>query len=537
MKMARYAVAIVLYFVSIHVYASDAFVFAEDEFGQGFFRERGHECFFITAGHVVENSVDIELVTSSYSRYKAMLVTSFPDDVAILSVDLPDNEKCPKSSWDSGSTLRTLLKVEQEGVVKTRLDDGSVMQTPVNIKTYDSYRFIQVTPKNINDNFTKGFSGSPFFIAGKLAGMLQSVNSGVGNVFRQDALNNTVALFFRDEKKNENKGDSVEVVTAVNKPPSVIDEKFINNKPNTLDSYSGNLADGQSIEYKFEGQKNTPLLIKALDGKDLRFHIRIYEGDTKLYEASQSQSKEIRHVFTPQRDGVYTIQLAGYRGYGEYKVSMETIATATALTGKANVISPGATVTGNMANGAVAEYRFEGQKNTPLLIKALDGKDLRFHIRIYEGDKKLYEASQSQDKEVRHAFTPQRDGVYTIQLLGYRGYGEYKISMETIATATALMGKANVMSPGDTVTGDMANGAIAEYRFEGQKNTPLLIKALDGKGLRFHIRIYEGDKKLYEASQSQSKEIRHVFTPQRDGVYSIRLTGYRGYGEYKVSMD
>ena len=325
MEMKKIIISVFcLLFLNCNVFASDAYVFSEEDFGQGFFRERGSECFFITAGHVVKDSTEIELVTSSRHRYKAEVITIYPDDVAILRVNLPVNASCPKSSWGSGNKLKILLNIEQEGIVKLRLDDGSRKQVPVYIKTFDAYRYIQITPKNQNDKFTKGFSGSPLFIAGTLAGMLQSVSKGVGNVFRQDALNNTVSLFFNDVKEYNKPKQSINVTTS--KPVLEISQnevvKKITSKPVV---FQGKIAKGQVVEQNFEGVSNSPVLFTASGAKHLLFYVQIFKGKKKLYEKLVNADRDIAHNFTPQKNGTYTVKLLGYKHYGEYSLNLDKI--------------------------------------------------------------------------------------------------------------------------------------------------------------------------------------------------------------------
>ncbi len=92
---------------------------------QGFFRNRGPECFFITPAHVVEDSVDVELTTALREKFEAQVLISYPSDVAILKVIGTQNRDCPLSSWDDGKKLKSLLTVYKEGVIKTKLNDGS----------------------------------------------------------------------------------------------------------------------------------------------------------------------------------------------------------------------------------------------------------------------------------------------------------------------------------------------------------------------------------------------------------------------------
>ena len=421
--MYKYFVSFFLLFLPIYdVSSSDAYVFAEEDFGQGFFRQRGAECFFITAGHVVQDSTETELITSERYRYKAFVVTSYPDDVAILRVELPKNDVCPKSSWGSGKKLKSLLGIEQEGIIKTRLDDGSTLQTAVQIKTFDDYRYIQVVPKNKNDKFQKGFSGSPLFVAGELAGMLQSVSNGVGKVFRQDALNNTVALFFQKNKINK---EVKEPTQSKENAPSIASV----NKPKI---FTGKIKKGQSVEHNIKGVANSPILFTlAKTSRSFQYTLKILKGKNVVYSNRYTSYQLIEHVFTPKKSGTYTVQLTGTSHYGEYSVSMEQIAAASDLTGKANVINIGESVDGQIAKGATAEYRFKATANSPLLFTlAKTSRSFQYTLKILKGKNVVYSNRYTSYQLIEHVFKPKKSGTYTLQLFGTSHYGEYSVSME-----------------------------------------------------------------------------------------------------------
>ena len=415
---------LLLIFITSDVLASDAFVFAEEDFGQGFFRQRGNECFFITAGHVVKDATEIELVTAERYRLRATVMTSYPDDVAILRVELPANNTCPKSSWDSGGKLKILLGMEQEGIVKTRLDDGSTVQTPVSIKTFDGYRYIQIVPKNPKDKFRKGFSGSPLFIAGELAGMLQSVSNGVGKVFRQDALNNTISLFFNDKKQitrvpKDNNESNV-------KPPT----KVITSTSTSSAVFKGSISKGQTIEHNFQGVTNSPVLFTTVKTQSVRYLTQIYQGKKLVYKNKYDSTRATEHVFTPKKDTTYTLKFIGTAGHGEYSVSMEPIATSSDLTGKANVISVGNAVEGRIAKDAIAEYRFKGVANSPVLFTTVKTQSVRYLTQIYQGKKLVYKNKYDSTRATEHVFTPKKNATYTLKFIGTAGHGEYSVSME-----------------------------------------------------------------------------------------------------------
>ncbi|MCI5207344.1 MAG: serine protease, partial [Candidatus Electrothrix sp. ATG2] len=291
---------VILYLIAISIFAteamgSDAYVLAEEEFGQGFFRSRGVECFFITAGHVVADAAEVELITSGRRKFTASLNTIYPDDVAILRVELSKDMRCPKGSWGAGEKLKTLLTMEQDGVIKKRLNDGSILQTKVTIKTYDDIRYIQITPKDSNVHFSKGFSGSPLYVAGKPAGMLLSVANGIGKVFRQDALNNTVSLFF-DFEQSKTK-------VSTNSREAKHSKKIYSVSPSPI-IFDGSLAKGSTAMHKIEGNTNTPLIIiNPAPTNGLRHSLQILDSRKKvLAKYGHNYGNERKIPFTPPKD-------------------------------------------------------------------------------------------------------------------------------------------------------------------------------------------------------------------------------------------
>jgi len=414
--------------------ASDAFVSAEDEFGQGFFRNRGSECFFITPAHVVEDAVDIELTTSLRKNIEAQVLMKYPSDIAICKVILPDGESCPQSSWGDGEKLANLLTVYKEGVIKTKLNDGSTMQTQVTLKTFDNFGYIQIVPKDPNVSFAKGFSGSPLYIAGETAGMLLSVDNGVGRVFRQDALNNTVALVFGQAEKAHDE-PAIKTHVATEKERTDSDVVMVTTKPNT---FKGMIAPNQKIEYTFKGVKNSPVLFRFLKfSSSFPYYdawiINEQKDTVAKYKKLGDSNKE--HAFTPQQEGIYTLQLQGYKFHKEFEFSVTQFALNADLTGKANVIKPGDQIKGVIAPDAIAEYTFKGQANTPLVFRFTKfSSSFPYYEALIINEQNdtvaKYKKLGTSNKE--HAFTPQQEGIYTLQLHGYKFHKEFEFRLSTL---------------------------------------------------------------------------------------------------------
>ncbi len=141
------------FLVGLHVatptsQASDAFVSADGEFGQGYFRKRGSECFFVTPAHVVEDAGEIFLTTESRKEIGADLFTIFPGDIAVLKANLKVGESCPRSTWGDGRKLPSLLDIFEIGFIVTRLEDGSTLKTEVKIQGFDKFSTIKITAIN-----------------------------------------------------------------------------------------------------------------------------------------------------------------------------------------------------------------------------------------------------------------------------------------------------------------------------------------------------------------------------------------------------
>jgi len=514
--------------------ASDAYVLAEEEIGQGFFRPRGAECFFITAGHVVSEAAEIELITSGRLHLSANVITSYPDDVAILRVELPKNTTCPKGSWGTGEKLKTLLNIEQEGVIKTRLNDGSTLQTAVNIKTFDDFRYIQVIPKDTKTQFAKGFSGSPLFISGQPAGILQSVSKGVGKVFRQDALSNTVALFFN--------ADLQEITTPSKKNHKKTTSQTVTQISATSIEFKGSLAKNQIVKHTFVGKKNTPvLIINPTRSKGFWHTLEILNSRKKVlasYKHNRGRAREI--PFTPSKDDTYTIQLVGANHYGDYSLSLKQIATSEQLTGKANIIGIDETVDGSLAIKATAQYRFAGKTNSPVvIINPARTNGLWHTIEILNSRKKVlasYKHNRGRAREI--PFTPPKDDTYTIQLVGTNHYGNYSLSLNQIATDEQLTGKANVIGIDETVEGSLALNATAQYRFAGKTNSPVVIINPARTNRLWHtIEILNSRKKVLASHKHNRGRIREIpFTPPKDDTYTIQLVGINHYGDFSISV-
>lgn len=92
---------------------------------------------------------------------------------------------------------------------------------------------------------------------------------------------------------------------------------------------------------------------------------------------------------------------------------------------------------------------------------------------------------------------------------------------------------------GESKTGMIADRQVIDYRFEANKNQPLIFKARVPDGdTHFAIEIYDSQgfpqKDLYV---SYTSEMSLPFTPPETGTFILRLRGRKNFGRYLVSMQ
>ena len=165
--MLKYHITLLLMmFVMVEASASDAYVVAGNTTGQGVFQQRAEKCFFITTGQVVKNVTKTDLIMSQRVRYQAAVVSTSPDDVAILQVTLPKNTTCPVSRKSPDAKVSMQLSSKREGIIKTRLEDGSLLQTPVMITSAGDQHYAQIVAKYSADLMDNGFKSDSNTILG-----------------------------------------------------------------------------------------------------------------------------------------------------------------------------------------------------------------------------------------------------------------------------------------------------------------------------------------------------------------------------------
>jgi hypothetical protein len=506
-----------------HLFASDAYIKTDSSIGQGFLFERNNICYLGTPKHVVEDANSINFMTADRKNHDAKIEKLFEVDLAILKVKNP--KACSFKQPEGKTRLRSLLKIYRDGILKSRLSDGSILQTKITITGIDETEYLQITPQKKKDILKQGYSGSILYVADQPAGMLLEVDDeNIGYVYRQDALSNKLKSYFQQDNKN---------ITQKSKK--------ISNIP-SLGNMQGDLAKDKTKEFQFSWQKNSPVTLSFKKTKgNLQFTLFILdeEGDQQ-FQQNFATTGEYEFAFTPTTTGVYTIRLVGYQGYGKFDIKIGQLTLDAELRGAGNVVEVGDSMSGLLANKSIAEYKYAGQENSPITLSFKKTKgNLQFTLFILdeEGDQQ-FQQNFATTGEYEFAFTPTTTGVYTIRLVGYQGYGKFDIKIGQLTLDAELRGAGNVVEVGDSMSGLLANKSIAEYKYAGQENSPITLSFKKAKGnLQFTLFILdeEGDQQ-FQQNFATTGEYEFAFTPTTTGVYTIRLVGYQGYGKFKIEV-
>ena len=542
-------------------FSSDAFVSADGSFGQGYFRTRGNECLFITPAHVVEDAGEITLITDSRKEISADILNIFPGDIALLKVNLKGKETCPKSSWSNGNKLSAFLKIYGDGYIITRLEDGSSLRTEVKIQGYDKFSTIKITSLNPKVDISKGFSGSPLFVADRPAGMLLSVKNGIGKVTRQDALNSYLSLFF-NAQDDANESSNVQPISAPtpkhSHPPEVVNTTHVEKKstPKKISqavdgikigsSLTGSIAKGNKIRKKIYLEKNSPITLSTPINRWGQYQVYITDDideDAKaIWKFYTDQGRPRSYGFTPPKTGIYYINIYGKSGHGEYSVKVKSLSTNAVLTSKANVATAGDKLTGKIAEKAMARYSIQLEKNSPISLKLGSARWGSYKLYITDDldeDTKPLLSFNSYETPVTKGFTPLKTGIFYINLYGRKGFGDYSVKVKSITTNKILTSKSNIITPGDKVTGKIAEKAMARYSIQLEKNSPISLKLGSARWGSYKLYITDDldeDTKPLLSFNSYETPVTKGFTPLKTGIFYINLYGRKGFGDYSVKV-
>ena len=526
------------------VLASDVYLNVDDnQTGQGILRPRGTECLIITPAHVVENGFSIEATTIEQAQAQAEILELFPGDISVLRVKSETQITCRRTPWPSHASLNNLLATEKEGELQTMLADGSMRKVPVAIIGFDKYRNIYVRPLSNADELVKGASGSPLYLGGQCAGMLLSVKNGVGNVIRQDALANALALFFEDT-----------AATTAGHPQGA--DKPAPKKPAAdpaVQSFSGRIFTNVAQEYNLHLEQNSPVRITLEPtGDHVLYALELVDSSHRIscrYSVKGGVDKAINLPCTPLSTDTFILRIIGTGGEGRYNLQLAPLASDTTLRSENNILQiDGERQSGTIAKGAVAEYRVRLYANSPVrLVQQQVGENASYLVEFVDsrGNTVFRQPSSSRPEaaELRIPWTPPTTDTYRLHVRGKEGIAPYSIGLESIAFDAQLRGQANTLQVGGpSMNGTIAKGAVAEYRFTMDAFAPVRFNfSASGDSGRFTAEvwdargtlIYQDPHRLFSGLENGTLPI----TVSQPGTYAIHLIGVEGESRYSLSLS
>ena len=495
--------------------------------GQGLLFENNGVCYAITPKHVVDSAQDIQGLMADRKSFNYTTVKTFDVDLAVLEPKEKIN-LCLGQTFSSVNKLTPLLAIVDDAVLKTKLGDGSTLQTKVKIVAVDNTEYLQIKAVDESDQLKQGYSGGALYIADQLAGILLEVSDGSGFVYRSDALARKVNSYFYPRGN-------------VNKPSR---NTWLNGE------LSGFLSKGKTLEYDFVVEKNSPiefLMPKQSSRVDFRFELFSSRGNS-LGRHDFRNSRENWVIYTPTEKDTLKLKLTGTDYQGPALVRIMEYTKNSDLMNPSNVLSFGSKQSLRLAQGARSEYKFKGQKNSPLefrMPKAAKRVDYSVRIENSRGVVLFEQGGYRSDRDNSLSYTPLKDDTYKLVLIGTGYYGNIIINMSQYALDSSLRGAGNVLKVGDEADGYLAYEAEARYKFDGQKNSPVEFEfpAVDDRvGMSVQIKDGRG-MSVFSVNHVTHEHYRVAFTPKQTGQYILHLVGNydgatdnRRQGKYHVKM-
>ncbi|WP_394172299.1 hypothetical protein [Thalassotalea litorea] len=507
-----------LLLISFHAVSADVQVITNSAQGQGFLYEHDEQCFVITPSHVIEDATKISILSAARKSYQAKVVNEFDVDLSILEIQ-DANKLCAKTDFEQKTKLSSLLKIYDDGILRSKLSDGSTLQTKVNIDGVDEAEYLQITPKRESDILKQGYSGSVLYVADQPAGILLEVDEGQGFVYRSDALNEKLNAYFGLESAaNPNKSEESSVTSIVG---TVLSEQ---------------IAEGQELEWEFLAEENSPIeFIQEKSDERVQYLLEILDDREKvLFDDRLYAYRDAHFVFTPEKSGKYTLRLTGVKDAGSVSLKTTQWALDSELRGEGNVFEPGDEIANHLGPSAIAEYRFAGDANSPIeFIQEKSDERVQYLLEILDDrEKVLFDDRLYAYRDAHFVFTPEKSGKYTLRLTGVKDAGSVSLKTTQWALDSELRGEGNVFEPGDEIANRLGPGTIAEYRFAGDANSPIeFIQEKSDERVQYTFEILdESETVLFDERLYAYRGKQFVFTPQTSGTFILRLTGVRDYG-------
>ena len=398
-------IIIFLYIFSYALHAADVQLVTDVAKGQGFFYLNEGKCFVVTPSHVIEEAKEIKALTASRKSYEAKLVKNFDIDLALLELKA-EKKVCKGAVFNQSKKLSSLLKIYEEGVLKSKLADGSTLQTKVNIVGVDETEFLQVKPQKNKTILKQGYSGSILFIANQPSGILLEVDDGSGYVYRADALNKRLEKHFYPNGKPK---------------------KLKNEVPTISEVMKGKIAKGKVLSFNYIGEANSPIEFAQVPSDERAdFKLEIINAKRKVeYKNNFDSAYDRKFAFTPSKSGKYTVRITGIKNHGSFKFNVQQWALDAELRGEGNVLETGEELSSRIAYNSIVEYHFQGEANSPIEFAQVPSEERAdFKLEIINAKRKVeYKNNFDSGYDRKFAFTPSKSGKYSIKITGTKNHG------------------------------------------------------------------------------------------------------------------
>ena len=195
-------------------------------------------------------------------------------------------------------------------------------------------------------------------------------------------------------------------------------------------------------------------------------------------------------------------------------------------------IEPGTSREGTLAKDGTAEFSFEGLQNVSMLFDI--NTDFWHNIKIYDSvgiriyDQGFYAGQQ------QIPFTPKKDSTYTIKITSTNRVGKYTMLLKQLNAVDTR----DVLIPVKIDTGE--TGALGDegyrtYGFSGRINQQVKV-TLQAK-FWFKISIYDPEGKEVTSTWAYGGTESLSFTQKTQGVYSIKVSCFGGFGDYTLAVE
>ncbi len=441
-KFLSFSFIFATFFAVYEVAASDVFIETDMEFGRGMLRAVGDECFIYTPKHVVEDTDDIFVSTRHNKDVEASLITSYPQDLALLQLPNDYRKLCLESTWteDGGSRVRTIIQSLKKATLSFRKKNGSIVDYDLRIVEKDLHTYFYIELENSKKSLKKGMSGSTVYVANYPIGMLVSVADGVGRVLRIDTIANlsqSVLAEFDESGTKKTSNTKKSANASSNRPKG----RSINNvsSSNNTQVFKGKLSSGETISFPIHTVGNTAFRVTMpKQAGRTRYSIGLNNPAGNKITSYGVDFTDKTHVygFGTSDEGEHTLWISGSGGVGSFEIKLEEVATTEQLVGDANVLAHGDKVKGYIAIDTFASYKVHTKGNTAFRVTMpKQAGRTRYSIGLNNpaGKKIKSYGVDFTDKTHVYGFSTRGEGEHTLWISGSGGVGSFEIKLEEVA--------------------------------------------------------------------------------------------------------